>query len=175
MSALTALSPEQRNSLLNSVVTATEDPALFLALLDAHLNRYQPADLVERTYVEHMVAALWRLRRAEAAEVALLNRPDVDPLSDPRLDAARRHQARLLRNHQQAARAFAALRRNYPLPAKSPNEPKPAPAPAAAPPKPAIVPNEPKPPAPAPVAQPPAKPAAAPAPPLLLAYVPTTR
>jgi hypothetical protein len=167
MSALSALSPEQRKSLLNSVVTATEDPALFLALLDGHLNRYQPADLVERAYVEQMVSALWRLRRAEADEVALLNRPDVDPLSDPRLDSVRRHQARLLRNHQRAARDFAALRRNYPLPAKSPNEPKPAPAPA--PPKLAVVPNEPKPPA-----QPP-KPAAAPVTLVMPPYAPLLR
>jgi hypothetical protein len=116
---------------------AGEDPAEFRSLLQDFVRRLQPADNAELAYVEQMVSALWRLRRAEAIEVAILNQIVGAPVRDPRLAALaaaapdleriRRYQQRLLRDHYRAAKALAELRATQPCDvcdALCPNEPE---------------------------------------------------
>ncbi len=55
----------------SSVLLANESEMRLQELLDAHLTRFQPADMVERGLVEAMVAAQWRQWRLWGYEAAL--------------------------------------------------------------------------------------------------------
>jgi hypothetical protein len=66
-----------RNSLRHgltaqAVVLETESQQEFDALLQSFLDRFHPADPVERELVEAMAAARWRLRRLHAIESRIL-------------------------------------------------------------------------------------------------------
>jgi hypothetical protein len=58
--------------LANSIVMEGESRASFDALLAQHVERFQPADGVEFGFIEEMVAAHWRQRRAWAIETRIL-------------------------------------------------------------------------------------------------------
>jgi hypothetical protein len=63
-----------RHGLLARCLTlGTESRESFDALLALHLERFQPADGVEYTMIEEMVASYWRMRRAWAIETRLLD------------------------------------------------------------------------------------------------------
>jgi hypothetical protein len=55
------------------VVMAGESGQGFDALLQQHLARFAPGDGVDQGYVEEMVAAAWRMRRAWAMETRLFD------------------------------------------------------------------------------------------------------
>src|ERR1035441_6456902 len=59
--------------LSRQLVMRDESPEVFKAVVNQHLDRFQPADGVELGLVEEMVAAHWRLRRAWALETRLLD------------------------------------------------------------------------------------------------------
>jgi hypothetical protein len=166
--AVARLNSTRHGLLSQSVVMTGEDPAEFHALLQDFVRRLLPADNAELAYVEQMVSALWRLRRAEAIEVAILNQIVGAPVDDPRLAALaaatpdlerlRRYQQRLLRDHRRAAKDLADLRATSaaatPDPPSDPlpNEPEPAPPPSV-PNEPGAVPEYEAPPAPFPFEQ----------------------
>lgn len=50
-----------------------ESPEAFKTLLEDHIQRYRPADPVEFGFIEEMVGAAWRLRRAWAIETRMLD------------------------------------------------------------------------------------------------------
>jgi hypothetical protein len=101
-----------------------ENPALFDAYYKAYVKRFQPIDLVEAEQVQHMVSAIWRLRRIEAYETAIMDlevdeqRANIDEIFDRIDDTAReaiafRHLVdhshtidRITRYRTQARRAF---------------------------------------------------------------------
>jgi hypothetical protein len=107
----------------------------FDALLGQHLDRLQPADGVEFGFIEEMVAAYWRMRRAWALETRLLeNRvaaqqpgDEVDRMaaaftdlaSSPGLGLMHRYETRLHCIYQRALHNLLLLR------AAIPNEPNP--------------------------------------------------
>jgi hypothetical protein len=63
-----------RHGLLSKcVVMAGESGQGFDALLQQHLARFTPGDGVDQGYVEEMVAAAWRMRRAWAMETRLFD------------------------------------------------------------------------------------------------------
>jgi hypothetical protein len=57
--------------LARCIVMENESRASFDALLGQYLDRLQPADGVEFGFIEEMVAAYWRMRRAWAIETRL--------------------------------------------------------------------------------------------------------
>lgn len=74
---------------LETVVLPGEDPAEFAALEADLIARTAPSGALERQAVREMAAALWRARRAPAAEVAaLLANADADELAEEPLAAA---------------------------------------------------------------------------------------
>ena len=117
-------------------VLRDESPEGFQAVLDDHLCRFQPADGVEVSLVEEMVASHWRLRRAWALEARLLeNESAAQPSGDaldrianafadlaakPALGLLHRYQTRLHLNYQRALHTMLLLRA-----AEMPNEPSP--------------------------------------------------
>jgi hypothetical protein len=143
-----------------------EDPEIFHALLQQHIDRFQPADDIEFGFIEEMVAACWRLRRCWAIEtrsidnavaaqtvgdsvdrlVAAVSSPlhgDMNPL------LLQRYETRLHMMYQRALHNLMLLRK-----AGIPNEPNPVSehdpvledvAPLTAPSKNAGIPNEPNP------------------------------
>jgi hypothetical protein len=102
-----------------------------------HLEKFNPADDVEHSAVEEMVAAAWRLRRIWTIETALFDNKigsRTDPTSRDRMAAAfselaagnelnllDRYEARLHRAYQRALSNFLALREFDATPL--PNEP----------------------------------------------------
>jgi len=50
-----------------------EDPAEFQRLVDEYTSFYQPANPVERHFVEEIIGADWRIRRLKIIEVALVD------------------------------------------------------------------------------------------------------
>ena len=58
---------------LSSKVTVmpAENPEEFQALLDAHIDRFQPQDLVEMSLVEALASTRWRLTRISIMEAGL--------------------------------------------------------------------------------------------------------
>jgi hypothetical protein len=114
-----------------------EDPEIFHALLQQHIDRFQPADDIEFGFIEEMVAASWRLRRCWAIETRTIDnafaaQPDGDPVD--RLVAAvgsplqgdmnplllQRYETRLHMMYQRALHNLMLLRN-----AGIPNEPNP--------------------------------------------------
>ena len=72
-----------------NIVLLHESQEQYDSLEGAILNRFKPADELERDLVTEMAAARWRLRRIEAMEAALFEKafgeqreqqgPDADP------------------------------------------------------------------------------------------------
>ena len=117
-------------------VMRDESPEAFQIVVNQHLLRLQPADGVEFGLVEEMIAAHWRLRRAWAIEIRILDneagaQPSPDPLDrmadaftsladKPSLGLMHRYQTRLHLNYQRALYNMLLLRA-----ATVPNEPSP--------------------------------------------------
>ena len=107
------------------VLLRNESQAIFDAYTRAFEARFRPIDLVETELVHQMVASVWRLRRIEAAETAIIEleideqREKIDELFEFIDEAARNGLAfrslaekslsmdRLMRYRAQARRAFA--------------------------------------------------------------------
>ena len=124
--------------LANCLMLQDESRAAFDALLAQHLDRLQPADGVEYGFIEEMVAAYWRMRRAWALETRMLeNRVAAQPPGDeidrmataftdlanqPALGLMHRYETRLHCIYQRALHNFLLLRAAAPA---IPNEPNP--------------------------------------------------
>jgi hypothetical protein len=124
--------------LANCLMLQDESRAAFDALLAQHLDRLQPADGVEYGFIEEMVAAYWRMRRAWALETRMLeNRVAAQPSGDeidrmataftdlanqPALGLMHRYETRLHCIYQRALQNFLLLRAAAPA---IPNEPNP--------------------------------------------------
>jgi len=124
--------------LARCVVMQNESRAGFDALLAQHLDRYQPADGVEFGFIEEMVAAYWRMRRAWALETRIFeNRVAAqqpgdeldrmaaaftDLANQPSLGLMHRYETRLHCIYQRALQNFLLLRAAAPA---IPNEPNP--------------------------------------------------
>jgi hypothetical protein len=95
---------------------ADEDPAAFNALLRALFVRHNPADAVERHWVEGLAMALWRQRRADHLEDRILGAGTDEPESDrlPSLDTLLRYRARIERDVRHAETQLDSLRRARP-------------------------------------------------------------
>jgi hypothetical protein len=95
---------------------ATEDPATFEALFQALLARHNPADAVERHWVEQLAKALWRQRRADQLEDRILDASTDEPESArlPSLDTLLRYRTRIERDIRYAEIQLEALRRARP-------------------------------------------------------------
>jgi hypothetical protein len=95
---------------------ADENPAAFGALLQALLTRHNPADAVERHWVEGLAMALWRQRRADHLEDGILDAGTDEPESArlPSLDTLLRYRARIERDIRQAEAQLDSLRRARP-------------------------------------------------------------
>jgi hypothetical protein len=118
------------------VVLSGESEEGFEALLSQHQARLAPADDVDKGFIDEMVAASWRLRRAWALETRLLDgavqdQPPGDDLSriaaafsklasGPELGLLHRYETRLHMNYQRALHNLLILRQ-----ASIPNEPNP--------------------------------------------------
>lgn len=122
--------------LAKCVVLSGESDEGFENLLSQYVAQLQPTHEVERSFVDEMVAATWRLRRAWAIETRLLEQniedtPNTDDLgrivaafcklaAGPELPLIHRYQTRLHRNFQHALQNFLILRevavRNEPSP-----------------------------------------------------------
>ena len=107
------------------VLLRNESQAIFDAYTRAFEARFLPIDLVETEFVHQMVASVWRLRRIEAAETAIIEleideqREKIDEVFEFIDEAARNGLAfrslaerslsmdRLMRYRTQARRAFA--------------------------------------------------------------------
>ena len=131
-SSLNALS---HGLLARCLVLEDESPDTFDALLAQHIERFQPADAIELGFVEEMVGAAWRMRRAWAIETHMLDTatpgsPGLPPLD--RIAAAfqslsnaaalplmHRYETRLHMLYQRALHNLLLLR------AAVPNEPSP--------------------------------------------------
>ena len=77
--------------LAKHLVLDSESADGFLNMLNTHLTRIQPADDLEASLVEDLVAALWRVQRTRAVETRMINdAADAGPEDDPlgRLAAA---------------------------------------------------------------------------------------
>jgi len=136
--------------LADCIVLQDESRENFLALLQQHVDRFQPADEVEFGMIEEMCAARWRQRRAWAIETRLFEiqiarPPDGDSLdrmagaidfmaAAPSLSLVHRYETRLHILYQRALRNLITLRK-----VKVPNEPSPisehSPQPPETPPK----------------------------------------
>lgn len=122
--------------LARQIVMRDEKPEGLDAVMNQHLDRLQPADGLEFSLIEEMVAAHWRLRRAWALETRLLEneadaQPDADPLdrmanafaalaAQPSLGLLHRYQTRLHLHYQRALHNMLLLRA-----VAVPNEPSP--------------------------------------------------
>ena len=95
---------------------ADEDPAAFNALLQALLARHNPADAVERHWVEGLAMALWRQRRADHLEDRILDAGTDEPETArlPSLDTLLRYRARIERDIRHAEAQLDSLRRARP-------------------------------------------------------------
>ena len=95
---------------------ADEDPAAFNALLQALLTRHNPADAVERHWVEGLAMALWRQRRADHLEDRILDAGTDEPETArlPSLDTLLRYRARIERDIRHAEAQLDSLRRARP-------------------------------------------------------------
>jgi hypothetical protein len=95
---------------------ADEDPAAFNALLLALLARHNPADAVERHWVEGLAMALWRQRRADHLEGRILDAGTDEPETArlPSLDTLLRYRARIERDIRHAEAQLKSLRRARP-------------------------------------------------------------
>lgn len=109
-----------RHGLLAQCVVLPEESAeSFEAMLEQHLERFDPADGVEFAMVEDLAAAYWRMRRAWAMETAMVGealeaegdeRRGVERLArafkalacEPGLPLLHRYEARLHRMYQRA-------------------------------------------------------------------------
>jgi hypothetical protein len=86
-----------------TVVLQTESKDDFNALRDAYLAHFQPATVVEHTFVLQLVTAQWRMNRAAALEGALL---DLEMArQEPRIEK----EFEVCANETRAALAFQAL------------------------------------------------------------------
>jgi hypothetical protein len=72
--------------LARCLVFEDESPEAFETLLAQHIERYQPADPAEFGFIEEMVAAAWRMRRAWAIETHMLDTNAPDPSNVPPVD-----------------------------------------------------------------------------------------
>ena len=72
--------------LARCLVLQDESPEAFETLLAQHIERYQPADPVEFGFIEEMVGAAWRMRRAWAIETRMLDTNAPDPSEVPPVD-----------------------------------------------------------------------------------------
>src|SRR5262245_11551955 len=57
----------------NTILLACEDPEEFKRSLNEHMSLYQPANATEKTIVEEIFAANWRIRRLQTIETALID------------------------------------------------------------------------------------------------------
>ena len=122
--------------LARCLVLDDESPEAFQSLLAAHVERLQPADPVEFGFVEEMVGAAWRMRRAWAIETRMLDTtapPAPSPVSpidriaasfqslssSPAMPLMHRYETRLHMLYQRALHNLLLLR------AAVPNEPSP--------------------------------------------------
>jgi hypothetical protein len=166
----------------NTLVLTNESRPMYNSLLDAFVERFQPADEVELDLVLEIVSNRWRLRRIQSVETALLDlemddqedaiaadRGDIDEVvrialafkslaEQKSLALLNRYEARLRRQYERALADLRQLQSGRNSPA-----PPPAGQPDAAP---AHVSNEQHPPAPTPIGQfdqtnPPASPGSA--------------
>jgi hypothetical protein len=113
------------------VVLGNENLEGFEDITAAYCRRFQPADDVELGMVEEMVAAYWRLRRALAIEMGMMeagmaSRPAASSaldritgafsgLSDtPKLNTIHRYQTRLHQMHSRILRDYVLLRKMIP-------------------------------------------------------------
>lgn len=122
--------------LAKCVVMAGESGEGFEVLLQQHLSRFAPVDGVDQGYVEEMVAAAWRLRRAWAMETRIFDDAVADqPPGDergrmaaalgrlaarPEFALLHRYETRLHMNYQRALQNLLIVRE-----ACIPNEPSP--------------------------------------------------
>jgi len=72
--------------LARCLVLEDESPEAFETLLSQHIERYQPTDPVEFGFIEEMVGAAWRMRRAWAIETRMLDTNSSDPSEVPPVD-----------------------------------------------------------------------------------------
>jgi hypothetical protein len=95
---------------------ADEDSAAFNTLLQALPARHNPADTVERHWVEGLAVALWRQRRADHLEGRILDAGTDEPESArlPSLDTLLRYRARIERDIRHAEAQLDSLRRSRP-------------------------------------------------------------
>jgi hypothetical protein len=126
--------------LAKQVVLRNESSEGFQTLFDAYTERFGPLDDVEIGLIEEMVAAYWRMHRALAIEMHMLDSDmagrqsptAVGRLTDsfssladtPKFNAIQRYQARLHLVHSRALRELAAMRRTLPQQMLLPNEPR---------------------------------------------------
>lgn len=132
-SALNAL----RHGLLSkTVVLGDEDPEAFRVLVQAFVDRVQPADDIELGLVEQMASAWWRQSRSWAVENRIIDNaasasPNPSPVDrithafttlapGPELALMHRYETRQSRMFQRALRNLALLRKQ-----NLPNEPSP--------------------------------------------------
>jgi hypothetical protein len=104
------------------IVIGREDPEAFEEMIDAHLDRFAPADPIEQALVEEMAASQWRLRRLWAVEnewfqsaienqskggdLARIAGAFADLADSPRLALLHRYETRLNLAWQRAFRSF---------------------------------------------------------------------
>jgi hypothetical protein len=129
--------------LADCVVIEGENRESFLALLQFHIDRFQPADGVEFGMMEEMASCKWRLHRAWVLEKSLFEKQlTSEPAGDqptrmagaveylagaPALGLVHRYESRLHHMYQRALRTFYLLHdrpSEYP-PDELPKEPSP--------------------------------------------------
>lgn len=109
--SLAGLGRRSRHGLLaRAVVLPGESPARFAELCDQLFVAHRPQSLTEHLMVEHLAAAAWRLRRAQAPEPGFLPADRAAVLQGP-LRSALRYQAAQFDIFTRTRRALLALQR----------------------------------------------------------------
>lgn len=132
--AKSSLNAVRHGMLAETILLENEEPRVFKELYYAFMDRLQPADEVERGFIEEMVAFHWRMRRGWLTETELWNRslehqpdgpahhPELGRISlafselarSPEMALLNRYESRLHRMLQRSLKSLQSLRETKP-------------------------------------------------------------